>query len=150
MNKGFFRIVIRSLKERQLRSWLTAVGIVISVASIVALISISNGLQGAIKEQFEQIGTNRIFVMTKGGDPASTTGLTKEDAETLEKMWEFEYVTPYLMEPAAKVGFSNEEQYKMVMGFPSEDADKRWESYGTGFLEGDVFKEGDKRVTYEK
>ena len=59
MIKDFFRIVNKNIKNRKLRSWLTIIGIIVSVASIVALISISDGLENAIEEQFSKIGSNR-------------------------------------------------------------------------------------------
>lgn len=49
----FLRIAVRSLRRRGLRSWLTMVGIFIGIATVVALISLGDGLQTAVVEEFE-------------------------------------------------------------------------------------------------
>ena len=54
-----FSIVIRGLTQRKIRSWLTVLGVVIGIAAIVALISVSTSLESSIKEQFEQFGTDK-------------------------------------------------------------------------------------------
>lgn len=146
MIKDFFKIAFKNLKNRQLRSYLTVLGIVISVASIVALLAISAGLQAAIVEQFDKIGSNRLFVMVPGGQPGTIAGLTTKDVETLEKIPDFDYVTPYLMEMSAKIEYSKEIQYNMVIGFPDDDADKRWESMDLDFLDGRSFRDGEKNA----
>jgi len=56
------RLAMHNLLHRQLRSWLTILGIVIGVASVVALLSISSGMQRSVKEQFETIGYNTIIL----------------------------------------------------------------------------------------
>jgi len=56
------RLATHNLLHRQLRSWLTILGIVVGVAAVVALLSISGGMQQAVKEQFETIGYNTIIL----------------------------------------------------------------------------------------
>src|SRR3989344_6423126 len=98
MNIDFFKISYKNIKHRKLRSFLTVIGIIIGISSIVALISISQGLENAIKFQFEKIGSNRIYILPKvSADPAQLPdALKKEDAAALEKISELEYVSPYL------------------------------------------------------
>ena len=54
--KDFFLLAFNNLKRRRLRSWLTMIGIFIGIAAVVALISLGQGLQNYINEQFEQLG----------------------------------------------------------------------------------------------
>jgi putative ABC transport system permease protein len=61
-----FELVKRSLgsiRNYGLRSALTILGIIVAVALIVALISISNGFSASIDKQFESFGTNTLIVM---------------------------------------------------------------------------------------
>ncbi|MDO8661260.1 MAG: ABC transporter permease [Candidatus Woesearchaeota archaeon] len=146
MINDYDNVAITNLRHRKLRSWLTIMGIVISVMSIVALISISNGLENSIKEQFEKIGSNRIFVLVPGGQPGTSSGLTTKDVETLEKMPEFDYVTPYLMEPSVKVEHSKEILYSRITAWPAKDSDKRFADYDFQFLEGRSFSDKEKNV----
>ena len=142
----FFYIAIKTLRQRKLRAWLTTVGIVISVMSIVALISISNGLQHTIEKQFESIGSNRIFVFIPGGQPGTRVGLTTKDVETLERMNEFDYVTPYLIEPSAKVTFEKEVEYEKLVAWPAKGAQKRFDDYDMKFSEGRPFLDREDSV----
>ena len=142
----YIKVAITNLRHRKIRSWLTIVGIIISVMSIVALISISNGLENSIQEQFEKIGSNRIFVLVPGGQPGTSAGLTTKDVDTLEKMAEFSYVTPYLVEPSVKVEYSKEIQYSRITAWPGKDSDKRFADYDFTFLDGKAFSAQEKNA----
>jgi len=65
--KHYLNFAVKSILHRKVRSWLTIIGIIVGIASIVALISISQGLENAIKEQFEQMGSNKFYVIPKTG-----------------------------------------------------------------------------------
>ena len=69
----FLQLSVNNLRRRKLRSWLTMIGIFIGIAAVVALISLGQGLQGYISEQFEMLGADKIIIMPKGmGPPGST------------------------------------------------------------------------------
>src|SRR3989344_7887192 len=90
----YFLFAINSITHRKLRSWLTIIGIVIGVAAIISLITLSRGLENTIKQQFEQFGANRILISSKGfqGPGTLSEGLTTKDVETIEKISGFKYV----------------------------------------------------------
>ncbi|MBW3011059.1 ABC transporter permease [Candidatus Woesearchaeota archaeon] len=144
MIKDYFIIAFKNLRERQLRSWLTILGIIISVASIIALISISSGLEASIKEQFIKFGSNRFYVMVPGGQPGSQAGLTMKDVSTLESLADVDYVTPYLIIPSAELEYSKKTSYGSLIAWPTEDSEERFEDYDLTFSEGGAFKEGQK------
>ncbi|WP_322801579.1 ABC transporter permease [Thermoflexus sp.] len=85
-----FRIAIASLMANKMRSFLTMLGVIIGVASVIALLSIGRGTQEAVRAQIERIGTNLIFI-TPGsirvGGIAQAQGsaptLTYDDARAL-------------------------------------------------------------------
>ncbi|MBD3389062.1 MAG: FtsX-like permease family protein [Candidatus Altiarchaeales archaeon] len=58
---------LHSLSSRGLRSWLTMLGIFVGIAAVVALISLGQGLQNYINEEFEKVGANRIIITPGGG-----------------------------------------------------------------------------------
>ena len=142
--KDFFKIAVNSIVDRKLRSILTVLGIIISIASIVTLISLSNGLTNAIEEQFEKIGSNRIFIMAQGDTTGAKTSLTEDDIDTLEKLGYYEYIVPYLVEPATETVFSKETQYVKVVAFPTENVDQLLEDYDFQYQEGRGFREDEK------
>lgn len=62
MLKDYFFIAFGSLRKRFLRTSLTMLGIFIGIASVVALISLGQGMQNAINGQFASIGTDKVTV----------------------------------------------------------------------------------------
>src|SRR3989338_7790004 len=90
--RDFVLLAFNNLRRRKLRSWLTMIGIFIGIAAVVALISLGQGLQNAITEQFEQLGGDKIIIQSKGtiGPPGSETSistkLSKEDLEKIKKV----------------------------------------------------------------
>lgn len=78
---------IQSLLDNKLRSALTMIGIIIGVASVIIMLSIGRGAQGAIEGQLQSLGTNLLYVLpadvtlSEVSNAASTGGtLTLEDA----------------------------------------------------------------------
>src|SRR5205814_865489 len=57
-----FREAWRSLAGNKLRSGLTMLGVIIGVGAVIALISLGKGVEGFIKAQFSDIGTNLVVV----------------------------------------------------------------------------------------
>ena len=68
MLKDYMVYILRNFSHRKVRGWLTVIGILIGVAAVVALISVSQGMQEAIKGQFEKLGTNKLIIMPGGGE----------------------------------------------------------------------------------
>ncbi len=62
-----------SLRSRKLRSWLTILGIIIGVASIVTLISLANGVNEQISSRLSGLG-DRIITVTPGSEMATRMG----------------------------------------------------------------------------
>jgi len=85
-----FKMALRSLVTHKLRSFLTALGIIIGVASVISMISIGEGARRQTLNTISKFGTNIITI--KPGQKKSrhvTTGkvntLTLEDAEFIEE-----------------------------------------------------------------
>ncbi len=56
-------LAVQSIFRNKVRSFLTMLGIIIGVGSVVLLTSIGNGLQAYVSEQFEALGSNTIYVV---------------------------------------------------------------------------------------
>jgi len=85
------RVAWDGLRANKLRSALTMLGVIIGVATVVALLAIGEGARTAITDQISSVGTNLLFVSPGaqgGGGPVrgpmgSATTLTLDDAEAL-------------------------------------------------------------------
>ena len=63
----------QNLRKRKLRSWLTILGIVIGVASIITLISIANGVEAQISSRLNLLGNN-VIEITPGNTQSTRSG----------------------------------------------------------------------------
>ena len=56
-----FSLALKSIWSNKMRSFLTMLGIIIGVASVIILVSIVNGYMGYMTESFTSMGTNQKF-----------------------------------------------------------------------------------------
>ncbi|HHQ44578.1 MAG TPA: ABC transporter permease [Candidatus Altiarchaeales archaeon] len=63
----YMRFAVDGILHRKFRSWLTMLGIFVGIMAVVSLISLGQGLQRGIDEQFEKVGGDRILI-TPGGE----------------------------------------------------------------------------------
>jgi len=90
---------LQSLSSNKTRSLLTILGIVIGVASVIALLSIGEGAGNSITGEIESIGTNVIYILN-GNDAEEVTNpkdLTLRDAKALASSGranEIDFVAP--------------------------------------------------------
>src|SRR3989338_2131407 len=143
MIQEYLRLAFQSLWHRPLRSGLTILGIVIGIAAIVSLISVSQGLENAITAQFQQLGSNRMFVVPKG--LAFTAGsvrtvLTTADAELLERMSDFKWVNQYLLDTLI-VEFHKEKKSFSVTGLDTKDFGERAADLNLRLAQGRFFSD---------
>lgn len=74
-----FSIALKALWINKVRSFLTMLGVIIGVGSVVLLTSIGTGLQIYVEEQFSTLGTNTLYVVP--GNPfGENGGFAGEDA----------------------------------------------------------------------
>ena len=70
--KQSFILAIKSLMASKMRSFLTMLGIIIGVASVIILVSVVEGMTNEIKNTFESMGTNLITVSVRGRGSSRT------------------------------------------------------------------------------
>ncbi len=147
MNSDYFLLAINSIRHRKLRSWLTVVGIIIGVAAIISLLTISRSLESTLEQQFEQFGANRILISAKGfqGPGTLSQGLTTDDVDTIKKISGFEYVLPGLFR-SAEIKYRKEVGFTLIAALPSENFEEFYKDTGVELQTGRTIKEGEKNV----
>jgi putative ABC transport system permease protein len=64
MNPGnLLKVAINALKRNKMRSFLTMLGIIIGVASVITMLAIGQGSKKSIQDQIASMGSNMLFVM---------------------------------------------------------------------------------------
>lgn len=123
---------IKNLKRQGIRTFLTLLGVVIGVAAIVALLSIGTGLNVAINEAFESIGSNMIIIYA--GNPmsmsASDIKISEKDIKHIENISGVDRVIGYYITQGT-IEYGGEKKPIMVMGSDATQSDFLEE---TGFL----------------
>jgi len=93
-----------NLSANKVRFFLTMLGMIIGVGSVIAIMAIGSGAQSLIFNEITSFGTNLISIIPGGGEedmmPASMMGrvittLTYEDAKAVGKIPHIMAVTPY-------------------------------------------------------
>ncbi len=159
----FLQLSVNNLRRRKLRSWLTMIGIFIGIAAVVALISLGQGMQNYINEQFEQLGTDAVIIAPKGmGSPGSSGGsllLTSKDLDVIKNVRGVKWAMGYLIKQGSakykgelRVGFAtgiNLEDIKLIQevgnaelfdGRNLEKGDKYKAVVGYNHIYGDIWK----------
>jgi len=86
------RIALKAILTNPLRSALTALGVIIGVASVVALTALGTGSTANITKSLEGLGTNLLTVQNaRGGGPSLVQGgsgsnLTLKEAEAIQAL----------------------------------------------------------------
>jgi putative ABC transport system permease protein len=87
-----FNIAFRALRRNKLRSVLTALGIIIGVAAVIAMVGIGNGAKAQVEAQIASLGQNVIIIssgsVTSSGIRTGWGGagtLKIEDAEAIRR-----------------------------------------------------------------
>ena len=63
MLKNFFKLVLKSVRHRPVRSWLTIFGIVIGIMLVVIILSLGNGIKNTIKGTLQAFGSDSIIIL---------------------------------------------------------------------------------------
>jgi putative ABC transport system permease protein len=91
--KKYF-MFLRVLLRNKTRSFLTSLGIVIGIASVIIIVSVGAGAQSLIFNQLKSVGSNLVGILPgaseEGGPPAAAMGisittLTYDDAQEIKK-----------------------------------------------------------------
>ena len=67
-----FKLALKSLRTSKMRAFLTMLGIVIGVASVIIIISLGNGLTGMVEQQVAKVGVSQIYVYNWGRGDGTT------------------------------------------------------------------------------
>jgi putative ABC transport system permease protein len=84
------RVALNAVRANKLRSFLTALGIVIGVGAVITMVALGNGAQKSVQDRIAALGTNLLTVfagqsMHRGVASAERVSLTTDDATALKR-----------------------------------------------------------------
>ena len=119
----------KNLTRRGKRSWLTIIGILIGIAAIVSLFSISQGLEDSVSQEFEDLGANVIYVVPgqglggffQAGDIEGNIGLGDSDLEAVRRVQAVDKAGPMIYAQTAG-DYRGEQQRVPLIGVPTDES----------------------------
>ena len=79
---NLFKIALKAISANKLRSFLTALGIIIGVASVIAMLAIGQGSKRSIRKQISEMGSNMIMIHPG----ADMRGGVRQDADEMQTL----------------------------------------------------------------
>ncbi|MCI0371280.1 MAG: ABC transporter permease [candidate division NC10 bacterium] len=117
------RVALQAIGANTMRSALTVLGIVIGVASVIAMVAVGRGATQRIQEQIRSIGSNVLIVLsgssTAGGLRAGAgtlLTLTEEDAAAIQAESPAVELAVPTMRGTAQVIFGNQNWSTIIQG----------------------------------
>ena len=77
---NLFKIALRALSNNKFRGFLTMLGIIIGVASVITMLAIGQGSKRSIQSSLSDMGSNMLFVEPGQG----MMGGVRQDASSIE------------------------------------------------------------------
>lgn len=85
--QNLFKIAIRAIAANKMRSFLTALGIIIGIAAVITMLAIGQGSKASIKANIAEMGSNMIMI-SPGAD---MRGDVRQDASSMETLKQADY-----------------------------------------------------------
>src|SRR5437763_6397107 len=130
-----FNIAFRALRRNKLRSVLTALGIIIGVAAVIAMVGIGNGAKAQVEAQIASLGQNVILVFSgsttssgirTGWGSAGT--LKVEDAEAIRREVSDVVAVSEEVRSSTQVAAGNQNWLTQVLGESADYLDiRQWQ-----------------------
>lgn len=148
MLTDYFSIALKQLRRRKKRTWLTTIGIIIGALAVVALISLGQGMQNAINQQFAAIGADKIIISPKTAIFAPPTEgvskITEKEFEAIKRTIGISQAAPRIMQNVI-ITFAGKSKPIMISQMPGdESAEIIKESLDMKISEGRMLRKQDK------
>ena len=145
----YAKYALKNIRHRKLRTWLTLIGIFIGIAAVVALISIGQGMQNAINEEFTKAGADRITITPAGGFAGSFVSekLFQSDVDVISRVNSVDFTAGVIIK-TGRVKYKDETKSASIFGIPPDEETRRFIEKVDFFLieEGRQFKSTDNNV----
>ena len=146
------QVSLSALTRNRMRSFLTALGIIIGVGAVIAMVSIGEGAKQEVEERFNSMGTNLLFVRPgsrsyrgRHGGGGTYTNLKEADAlAILNGCDSVQYVSPNV-NTHTQVIYQNKNWNTSIYGVSDKFPEiRKWEIEEGVFFNESMVKSGQK------
>jgi len=125
------RQAIRAIFSNRMRSFLSMLGILIGIASVITMIALGEGAKQALSERFASLGTN-LLIVTPGSwrmrgvslEAGAVTRFTLSDAESIVKLKHVRRVSPSVR-GRGQVVYENKNWNTLIQGVGKDYAEMK-------------------------
>lgn len=149
MIKDYIMLPLKEIRRRKIRSWLTLIGVIIGMAAVVSLITLGQGLENAIAQQFDALGNDKLFITAKGnpltpGLSIDAVKITEDDLEVVRGTQGVKEATGMIFS-SARIEYNDQVRYFSILGLPTEPEERELigESQSYSLLDGRWLEPGD-------
>ena len=149
---NLIKIALKSLHKNTFRTILTMLGIIIGVASVIAMLAIGQGSKQSIEDSISSLGANVIMVLPGGsarGGVSFGAGTTNvfdmKDIEAIQVNSSVtQYVTPVVQTKAQLIASSNNWSTTVTGVYPAYLNIKDWNLTSGSFFTEEAARQGQK------
>lgn len=112
-----FIMALESIKSNKMRSFLTMLGIIIGVSSVITIMALGQGGKNAITGEFEKFGAATINIKVNGSKATDGDNITLDDVRQIkEKVDTVKYITPVSQKGGATVASDTKTRKAYITG----------------------------------
>jgi putative ABC transport system permease protein len=147
---SYFGLAIENLRHRKKRAYLTIIGVFIGIMAVVALVSLGQGLEAGVDEQFSKLGVDKLFIMPASGGFGTVGGTASapigdDDIDRIRSV-------PGVVEAAgtkyrtAQVEWRDTTVFPIIYDLPSDSRERALivETFAVELQEGRLLENGDR------
>ncbi|MDP4089185.1 MAG: ABC transporter permease [Bacillota bacterium] len=114
------KMALNSIRANKMRAFLTMLGIIIGISSVITIISLGNGGQSAINDEFQKLGASSVNIRVDTTKAQDTDYITLKDIQQIkDKIDIVEYASPSVSMQGMAV--ANEQSKRVVISSGSPD-----------------------------
>lgn len=110
------KMALESIKSNKMRSFLTMLGIIIGIASVIIIVSVGAGAQNYITSQFESVGSTMVILNVDEKEASESDYFTMEDIHALKDMADYVYTVTPLYQTYGDATFKDQNREVLVAG----------------------------------
>lgn len=131
---GLGKLAVRNTLRRGKKSWITIIAVLIGISAVVSLVSLGQGLEKAITEEFEDLGADNVYV---------SGNIDQDDLQIVQDSRGVDDAGAYLTSTEL-VEFNGESQYVNIYGVQLDKIDLIFSGQGWSVEEGRQLRRTDR------
>src|SRR6266700_2624283 len=145
---SLFSSAVEALQANHVRSFLTMLGMIIGVSAVIAVMTLTQGVNASVNQRFASLGTNALTISPGASSSRGASGaagsiqtLTLADAQALEQIPHVAYISPVL-NTNGQVIYNDQNTNTSIRGvYPDYQSIQNWQ-----IAEGSWFTDADEQM----